>query len=362
MGMYHKLNAYFAHWGHPFGEDSLTLLAMAVVLSTVEFVLGIYLFLGIRRRFTAITVTLLMTAMTALTVYVYVYDPVPDCGCFGAAFTLTNGETLAKNIVLTAASIVVLYHRRYVLRLVLERNQWITSMYAWIYIMLLNLFAIHYLPPIDFTSFEKGTDMRAAYYNPDASTPAALLNFTLATPEGELLTDSILNREGITLLLTLPDIATADDGSADRINDLYDACRDSSYAFFAVASYNADSAALSSWVDKTGAAYPILLADADQLKAMVRANPGLMAIRNGVIKGKWSNNNLPSPEGNEDTMDDPSVWATHLSLLKLVGWFIFPLLLVIFIDRAWVGSKFYRHYIFKKRLKQEENEKENRSR
>jgi len=135
-----------------------------------------YLLLGIRRRLTAIGVTVFMSLMTAVTVYVAVAHPVADCGCFGAALTLTDGQTLGKNIVLLAAALVVLKGRRYLPRLISERNQWITSLYALAYIVLLALYALHYLPPMDFTPYHRGADMRAAFYQPTAETPAALVS------------------------------------------------------------------------------------------------------------------------------------------------------------------------------------------
>lgn len=362
MGMFYKLNAYFAHWGHPFAEDSVILTGVTVVLSAAEFILGIYLLLGIRRRFTTTVVAAFMALMTALTVYIYIYNPVPDCGCFGTALTLTNGETLAKNIVLLLASLVLLWKQRYILRIISERNQWITSMYSLVYIVLLNLLSIHYLPVLDFTDFRVGTDMRKAYFEPNETTPAALINFGCTTMNGELCTDSLLLKDGYTFVLTLSDLSTADDGCNDRINDLYDACRDSSYGFFALASYNSDSTMISRWIDRTGAAYPIFLADADQLKAMVRSNPGLLLLKDGVITGKWSNNNLPQFDVKGEWGNDSADRLARLSIVKLLLWFIIPLLGIILLDRIWIGSKFYRHHIFKKRLKRQENEKENCSR
>ena len=361
MGMCYKLNAYVEHWGGHLSDDSLILRAVSVSLSALEFVLGIYLLLGIRKRFTSVFVCVFMWLMTATTVYLYAFNPVPDCGCFGSAFTLTNGQTLAKNIVLLAASMVVMWRHRYVLRLISERNQWITSMYSWVYIILLNLYSIHYLPVVDFTDFKVGTDLRAAYYEPAADTPVMLMGFECATADGRSFTDSLLAERGEVFLLTLPDINTADDGCNDRINDIYDACCDSGLSFYALTSYGMDSVAISSWIDRTGAAYPILMADGDMLKAMVRSNPGLMMLKDAKIAGKWSRNELPDSEGRE-WKDGYKGWGAHLSLLKLVMWFILPLVLITLIDRVWIGTKFYKHHIFRKHLKLEENEKENCSR
>jgi len=280
-----KINAYFAHWGWQMADDALLLKALVVLLSTLEFALGIYLLLGIRRRMTAIATMLFMVAMTAVSVYVYAFNPVADCGCFGTALALTGGETLLKNIVLLAATAVVLFGRRYMLRLISERNQWITSLYALAYIVALNLYAFHYLPPIDFSPFSIDTDIRTAYYSPTSGTSPSIINFSAATMDGEDRSDSLLLQNGYTFLLTLPAPTEADDGCNDRINDLFDACRDAHAAFYALVPYSAMQDDVDSWTDRTGASYPFLQTDGDQLKTMVRSNPGLLLLKDYSVYG-----------------------------------------------------------------------------
>ena len=87
-----------------------------------------------------------------------------DCGCFGTALTLTNGQTLAKNIVLLTCAAILYKREHYLLRLISERNQWIVSLYSAAYIILLSIYSFHYLPVVDFTDFKEGTDLRNAYY------------------------------------------------------------------------------------------------------------------------------------------------------------------------------------------------------
>ncbi len=350
MGMFYKLNAYFGAWGMPFSDDSLILRSGVITLATIEFILGIYLLLGMRRRFTSVAICIFMSAMTVVSAYIYLYNPVADCGCFGEAVTLTHGETLGKNVVLLGASLIVFSRRRYLFRIISERNQWLTSLYSWVYIVALSLYSFHYLPVVEFTAFKEGADLRRAYWEPDEATPVALINFNLEA-DGTPITDSLLDVEGPTFLLVMPDVATADDGCNDRINDIHDACLDANYGFYGVVTYEADTAAVTTWCDRTGAVYPILRADLDQLRSMVRSNPGLLLLRNGKIEKKWSNNDLPRLDGEEGWRSAKKDFFGENPLLKLTLWFFVPLLIVIFADRIWIGSKFYKHHKFKKRLK-----------
>ncbi len=349
-GMGYKLEGYLDYLGIPLGgTDTFTLMGV-VGLATIEFVLGIYLLLGIRRRLAATATLVLMTVMTAISVFIYWVRPVEDCGCFGAAWTLGPGETLVKNVLLLAIAFVLQRKSRLMLRLITERNQWITAVWSWAYIILLGLYAQHYLPPVDFTAFKTGVNLRQAWYEPTPDTPAGLVGFDLSTPEGTSLTEEILADTGATYLLVLSDIDRADDGCNDRINDICDFCEDKGGRFYAVAACNTTAEQRDAWTDRSGAAYAYLLTDSDQIKNMVRSNPGLMLIHNGVIINKWSNNNLPSSRMDGIEMEGIETESLHLTLARLVLWFILPLLLVIAIDRVWIGSKFYRHNRYMRRL------------
>ena len=97
IGMLHKINVYFTHWGLHFPSNSLTLKVL---------VISIYLLLGMRRRFTTVVTLSFIAVMTLLTLLINIYNPVPDCGCFGEAITLTNEQTLGKNIILLCSAII----------------------------------------------------------------------------------------------------------------------------------------------------------------------------------------------------------------------------------------------------------------
>ena len=353
MGMLYKLNAYFTHWGVAFEENSLILKFLVGSLATIEFITGIYLLLGIRRRTTAIFTVGFMVAMTTMTTYIFMYNPVADCGCFGEALVLSNQATLIKNIILLLAAFFIVPFPLYMKRLISERNQWLSSIYSWTYVIILCILSFHYLPVINFTAFDEGTDMKAAWYGESGeNTPEELLTFALFNEKtGEEMTEVVLNDTNYTFLLSLPKISIADDGCNDRINDIYDDCLDNGYKFYAAVGDNSDSAAINDWIDRTGATYPILKCDAIILKGMVRSNPGLLLLKEGVIVKKWSNNNLPVLTEDKNWNIQADREGINKPLVKLLLWFIIPLAIIIFLDGVWIGSKYFKHYIFKRTLK-----------
>ena len=357
MGMFYKLNAYFANWDMMFATDSVLLRTGVVALATVEFILGVYWLLGARLRFTTVVTTFIIVLMTSFTVYIYVANPVSDCGCFGEAIKLSNGETLAKNIVLLTLCIFAIFQRRRMKRLISERNQWTTSMYALIYIICLSLYSLYYHPTIDFTDYKEGTNWRAAYYGEiSENAPEALSTLYFYNEKSDEDQIEEILSDGITYLLVLPDVATSDPGNADRFNDLYDMAQDQKFRFFCVVDDGASEEEIEQWVDQTGATYPIVKSDEVALKAMARSNPSLLLLEDGILLKKWSNNNLP--EISEENVLDASVYEVQeqrKSLWNLLLLFLVPLLGVIFLDRIWVGSKYYKRYIQQKRLKKQKD-------
>ena len=351
MGMTHKLYAYAVALHLPMEDSSLLLQVASAAIGCVEFALGMYVWLGVNRRLTAWGSSLIMFVFTLLTLWTYVSHPVPDCGCFGDAVHLTDGQTLAKNVVLLLAANYMLWFPMRVKRFISVRNAWVLSMFSWVYGLVLALYSLHYLPSIDFTPYKLGADIRAALMGHDEAEgeEAKLANFFLEdTTTGEDLSLAIVADTGNTFLLTVPNALKADDGCSDRINDIYDVCRDKGYKFYMATASSAD--AIGNWRDRTGAAYPTLLAEDTELKAMVRSNPGLLLIHDGKVAGKWSNNNLPEPDSEGQ---DALQWTKHNEvppLLRLILWFVIPAILILAADFFWIGRKYYKHYIFIKRF------------
>ncbi len=80
---------------------------IAAAQNTAEMLLGVSLFAGAAMKLVSWTAMLLMSAYTLLTLVIAVWNPLDDCGCFGAALRLSNWATFGKNVVLLAASVVV---------------------------------------------------------------------------------------------------------------------------------------------------------------------------------------------------------------------------------------------------------------
>lgn len=304
LGTATKLGDYAYKVGLDFEDGSLILLAAAIALAFVEFTLGVAYVLGRHRRLTAIFGTAFLLLMTLLIVFI----PMSDCGCFGDVLVLSPHQTLAKNVVLLACAIGVLRGYKLQKPLLGESVSWLVSLPCMVGIVAYAVWCVVCLPRVDFRPYYEGVNLRQVRNDllskpyEDKKTPYTFLahrqdvvNLLFCNmKQTEDWTDAILNHKGVTLLLTAPYLETADQGCAGDINVLYEYAQEQGYGMFCLTS--SEKEARHKWMEYTGAEYPFLYSGARPLKTMVRANPGLILLRDGVILRKWSNWNLPSTE------------------------------------------------------------------
>lgn len=335
FGTVYKLEDYLASVGiHDMPE--IFVLGSAVLLAIFEFMLGVSMLFCIGKKKTVRLTALFMGVMTLLTVYIAIANPVSDCGCFGDAIVLSNGTTLAKNIVLMAAALVVLKWHKLMYDKVKESIKGLVSLVSLISIVAYIIYCIVCLPVIDFRPYKVGTDMREAIENanskqmfdvkiiyekdgktlelsvedddPDSTWTyvetrrteldtegLAIADFFVSDQDDEDVTDDILYADGFSILVCIPDLMKADEGCIDKINSSYDIACDQGWGFYCLTSSASKEAQLY-WSEHTGAEYEFYLSDNRLIKTIVRGNPGMVLMQDGKIVKKWSNYNMPDEE------------------------------------------------------------------
>ena len=390
LGTQYKLNDYAAamHLSE-YIPDWLTLTG-AIALAMTEFALGIFMLFAIRRHLMSRLMTAMMVMMTLITVWIFIANPVKDCGCFGDAIKLTNGETLLKNIVLLAAAIVTAMRPLDMARLISKSNQWIVTNYTLVYIVCTSLYCLYALPTFDFRPYHIGANIKKGMEIPEgAEQPEFETTFILKkngqtreftldnypdstwefvdsktiqtrqgyeppihdfsltdTKTGEDITDNVLSHKGYTFLLISRSLAYADDSNFGDIDQIYEYASEHNIPFYCVtASTDSD---INRWRDLTGAEYPFCTADETTLKTIIRSNPGLLLLKDATIIGKWSHNQLPDPDELTASPDklpigqQPDDGVTG-KLIKVLLTFLLPLTLLTIADRLWAWSKWVRN-------------------
>ena len=371
LGTQYKIADYLQalHLG-AYAPDFLTLGA-AVVLSAIEFGLGICLLFAIRRRVVATLVLIMMLIMTPLTLWLAVADPISDCGCFGDALVLTNWQTFWKNVVLLVAAVIVRCWPLEMVRFISRSNQWIVVNYTAVFILLVSGRSLYYLPYFDFRPYHIGADLKSGWQqmmNGEESPYADFFIERLA--DGEDITEQLLTDKGYVFLLVSPHLEQADDSQLDLMNEVFEYAEDNGYPFYCLTA--SGEKGIGRWRDQTGAEYPFCQTDDIVLKTIIRSNPGLLLLKNGVVIRKWSNNNLPDEYMLNDRLEKLEIGkmpedSVPQKILYIFLWYILPLLLLTLADRLWAWSHWVRKKeketkVYQLIKKGKNNEKENCSR
>lgn len=379
LGFMYKIEDYIHAFGIGGLIPSFVPLLLAVVLSSMEFCIGIFLFFGVRRITATSLALILMSVLTPLTLFLALFNPVPDCGCFGDAWILTNWQTFGKNVILLLASISVFKWRTFIFRFVSLKMEWLVSLYTILFIFALSFYCLAHLPIFDFRPYKIGKSIPEGMTIPADAKPSeyetkfilekngvqkefALENYPDSTwkfidsrtlvkqkgyeppihdfsitlsDTGEDITEDVLTDMGYTFLLVAHRIEAADDSNIDLINELYDYSVEHGYKFYCLTSSTEEE--IENWKDKTGAEYPFCLMDDVTLKTMIRSNPGLMLIKNGLILNKWGDQDIPNEYALTDKLENLQIGKQKIendlySLGYVFLWFVLPLLLVLGVD------------------------------
>jgi len=346
LGSTYKFQDFFT----AFGVEWLfpAALPLAVGLSTLEFVVGAAFLTGLKMQVFAPTGLALMAVLTPATIFIALTDPVPHCGCFGDAIVISNQATAYKNLLLFAAAAVVFFNRRTIRPLISGKSLWIAVLTAVFMISGISLYGLTYLPIIDFRPWKPGNniaeliaspeepsrpivlvfenrktgetrnypaddypwddpewaelweykDRKEKKAKPDAGTSIANFNithFSIMDKSGNDLTASFINTPGYLYLVVAYDLNTANGRAFDeKLAPLAETALQNGHEWIALTASPPET--VRDFRQTHDAAYPFFFSDERELKTVIRSNPGLVILKNGVVAEKWPYRNLPSPE------------------------------------------------------------------
>lgn len=347
IGFSYKLKEYFevftadTGWGifELFGQIALPL---AVVLCASEIILGAMLLLGFKSNLTLWLLFAQIAFFTFLTFYSACFNKVTTCGCFGDFLVLKPWTSFWKDIALLLL-ITLLFSGKENIRtifgpMILSTLFFIGTIFAFGF----PIYAIRNLPPLDFRAYKIGNNLKEQmkkgegykeavietgfiYENlktgekkhfdlknypwqdtlnwkwfatdnvivKDAVNPPKITDFVVNNLNGENITDSILNNKSYSFWLIAYDLKEAEDNLTlmAQINDFYKLASQDHHKFMAITSTISE---IDSFKHKHNALYDFASADGVVLKTMIRSNPGLILIKNGVVISNWHHHNFPT--------------------------------------------------------------------
>ncbi|MDP2089050.1 MAG: DoxX family membrane protein [Flavobacteriaceae bacterium] len=258
-------------------------LLIGIILILIETVLGIFLLIGFKSKWTIWGLFLMIFLFLFLTWYSAYFNKVTDCGCFGDAIKLTPWETFYKNVILLVMIVFLEFKSAKIHHIF---NPSITKWLAFLVIPI-SLYFMYYtllsLPIIDFRPYKIGTNIAEGMQLKKGEYLPSIHDFILESEIDGDITFQVLQEEKV-LLVIIYDLQKSDKISFDKIKEVTDLAISKNYLVYGV------SASLPEDFDEIKTKYQlnfeILFNDATTLKTMIRANPGLMMLKKGTIVDK----------------------------------------------------------------------------
>ncbi len=322
LGTKYKMLDYLAVYGMTWLNDFALILAMLMILA--EFIVGICLITKVFPRLAVLGATLLMMFFTATTLFDALYDLVPDCGCFGTAIKMSNWQTFYKNLVIDVVLIPLIINNKKLENKMSGGTQFaIGCVYALAFLGF-EVYNYRHLPVVDFMNWKVGkqlnvetsgdADIYLIYRNKatgetqeflspnypwndsvwmsewefvDQRTEGGsnFLGFSALDESGNDVTESILTTEKL-LMFTSHDLADVTEKQWAKVKDVTETAEKLGYIVIWVVANEPEF--VEQLREQYDFLYEVYYADELEIKPIVRSNPGLIWLDNGLVKNKWS--------------------------------------------------------------------------
>ncbi|WP_026903267.1 BT_3928 family protein [Pedobacter glucosidilyticus] len=344
LGFSYKLEEYFEVFHVVFLNPISVYLS--IFLCALEVVLGVFLLTGISSKKVSWGLLLLIIFFTFLTFYSAAFDVVKTCGCFGDAIPLTPWQSFSKDLILLVFIIYIFFNKAHIKPVATEKSGRTAIISLTIGLTILfGIYTYAYLPIIDFLPYKVGANIPDAMRIPEGAPQNEYeIIYTLKNkktgeqqemsdkkyletkiyenPDWELISSSepklikqgyqpkisdlnIYDSQGVSYTKELVEnpyynliavgwkLDKTNKKAAGDINAL---------AINAAENFNIRTVWLTAnsatdaekFIKENKLVMEFFYADAVPLKSMVRANPGLILLKNGTVINKWSSNALPN--------------------------------------------------------------------
>lgn len=322
LGTKYKILDYLAVYNLQWFNDIAMLISMGLILA--EFIVGICLLTNIFPRLAVLGATILMLFFTTTTLFDAVYNLVPDCGCFGTAVKMTNWQTFYKNLVIDSILLALIFNNKQLKNRLTWRGQFVIGCLYALLFLLFEIYNYRHLPVVDFMNWKVGKQMKVEneepakiyltfrnintgetqeYLSPDYPWNDSVwssqwefvdqrmeggndyLGFSALDADGNDVTDMILETENL-LMFTSHDLTKVTEEEWEEVKTITEAADAKGYyVVWTVANSPEYVAELQEMYDFL---YEVYFGDELEIKTIVRFNPGLIWLDNGLVVDKWS--------------------------------------------------------------------------
>lgn len=346
LGFGYKLQEYFDVFHMSFLGGMAT--GIAILLCVFEIVLGALLLFGFWSKKVTGGLLAVIIFFTFLTFVSAAFKVVTSCGCFGDAIPLTPWQSFSKDLVLLVL-IIYLFINHKLIRPITEKVKMQQGLFAFVTLAstLFGIFTYATLPVLDFLPYkvganipqlmkipdgEKGDEYAIMYHMRHKKTgekkimsdkdylkseiwkddnweivgdPDKVLvkkgyepkikDLLISDASGTDYTKELIENPYYNLIIVAYNLNDVNENAIANLNALaLNATEQFNIRTVLLTSNSASDADLFSKRMKLFA--EVFYADAVPLKSMVRSNPGVLLLKNGVVINKWHYNTVPSFE------------------------------------------------------------------
>jgi hypothetical protein len=296
--------------------------------------LGVATLLSYRMKITSWLLLGIIVFFTFLTFYSAYFNKVTDCGCFGDFLKLKPWTSFQKDIFLTVLILVIfIFRNKYA-----NSEQNLVMLITTVLSFGIGIYAIRYLPPIDFLPYAIGKNipeqmkptgvkpiMEFTFLNKKTKEEIVAKEFLMDTLTYKYVSMVTLNEDKLKPKITDYSVSDAQGNNytdstftgnkllivVKNIENISSDEVAQTKALIADAEKNNITPMILTSVIQTEyqkfsetntIKTPYFSVDATVLKTMARTNPCVILLQNGVVKGKWSNHCIPNKDVLTETL------------------------------------------------------------
>ncbi|WP_298345071.1 BT_3928 family protein [uncultured Algibacter sp.] len=326
LGFSYKLQEYFSPdvLNIPFLEPYALLISVFVVV--FEVVLGVFLLIGYKPKFTVWSLLLMIVFFTFLTFYAAYFEKVKDCGCFGDFIKLKPWETFWKDVALLVLILILFFGVKHIKPVFGKLPTTVLALLGFIVSLWFGYHVLMHLPTIDFRAYAIGKNIQEGMTVPeDAPKPIQeyswkfnvngeekvfktsgsypsvegdfigvetkviqegytppVVDFSIES-DNEDLTTHFLEQDNLVVVVSYSLEKIERDGAL-KLKALQDTARKNNYQIIGLTASGADAK------KRINEAYNLdlewYLCDEKALKTVVRSNPGIIELDKATVKQK----------------------------------------------------------------------------
>jgi len=334
MGTVFKMEEYMVAYGTEWAMPLVPVIAILMI--TTEFVLGVFAMLNIKPKSTFTLIAMMMAGFTVVTFLDAVNNPVSDCGCFGDVVIMSNWQTFYKNLVIDAVLLMIMLNFGKMRTQVPKILQFFAGSLIVLLTLSIEVYTYFNLPIIDFLPWKVGTKtvmeerLPVTFYftcenkqtgeikefpyeeisshigdsvwnatwaiisRRDVDPNPKPNNLRIINLAGDDVTESYLDNNEATFIITVYNIETWRNGALPKLNQLHKEAMNHGYNFIMLIDKDPEGAQI--FINEYNIEFPVYTADDTELKMINRSNPGVTLIQNKTVKQKWSWRNIPDGE------------------------------------------------------------------